>query len=302
MTDFAALIHAHSYPLEPRPTGVEPRLEPLNGAALNDVRAVLFDVYGTLVISGSGDVGTHAAEDRSAAFNAALDAAELPTGFDGRAGVAALKRAIERSHAAARAQGVDSPEVEIRSIWRDVFADLDDPAPDDSHLERFAVEYECRTNPTWTMPHAADVLRELKDRGLLLGIVSNAQFFTPHLFPAHLGDTLDGFGFDPEVQSWSYAHLRAKPGTFLYEYAADRLKDRGIAPRQVLYVGNDLLNDCTPAQAVGFRTALFAGDKRSLRLREGDERVAETRPTITVTDLRQLLECVPAVETGSEGG
>lgn len=286
MSDFAALIRDRSRPLEPRPTGAAPQLTPLT-----DVRAVLFDVYGTLVISGSGDVGTHAAEDRSGAFVAALEAADLPA-LDGGRGVAALKAVIARHHAAAKAEGVDYPEVEIRTVWRDVFADLGAPAPDDARLERFAVEYECRTNPTWTMPHAAAVLRELKARGALLGIVSNAQFFTPRLFPAHLSDTLEGFGFDPDVQSWSYAHLRAKPGTFLYEYAAERLAQRGIGPEQVLYVGNDLLNDCTPAQQVGFRTALFAGDARSLRWREGDERVAETRPTVVVTDLRQLLECV----------
>lgn len=286
MSDFADLIRVRSRPLDPRPTETSPRL-----ARLADVRAVLFDVYGTLVISGSGDVGTHAAEDRSGAFLAALEAADLPA-LDGGRGVAALKAVIARHHAAAKAEGVDYPEVEIRTVWRDVFADLGAPAPDAARLERFAVEYECRTNPTWTMPHAAEVLRGLKARGALLGIVSNAQFFTPHLFPAHLGDTLDGFGFDPDAQSWSYAHLRAKPGTFLYEHAAERLAQRGIGPEQVLYVGNDLLNDCTPAQQVGFRTALFAGDARSLRWREGDERVAATRPTVVVTDLRQLLERV----------
>ena len=89
-------------------------------------------------------------------------------------------------------------------------------------------------------------------------------------------------------------HRRAKPGTFLYEHAAERLAGKGVEPRDVLYVGNDLLNDCTPAQQVGFRTALFAGDARSLRLREGDGRVGETRPTVTVTDLRQIVECLPA--------
>ena len=297
MPDFAALIRDRSAPLEAQPTGLEPRLERLAG-----VRAVLFDVYGTLAISGSGDVGTHAAADRSGAFARSLQAAGLPAEVDGDAGVAALRAAIGADHAAAKARGVTYPEVEIRDIWRNALAALGVPVPGDDALATLAVEYECRTNPTWAMPHAADVLRELRSRGLLLGIVSNAQFFTPHLFPAHLGDTLERFGFDPDVRSWSWEHRRAKPGTFLYEHAAERLKDRGIEPGAVLYVGNDLLNDCTPAQAVGFRTALFAGDARSLRLREGDERVRDTRPTITVTNLRQLLECVGPVESEAAGG
>ena len=297
MPDFAALIRARSTPLDPLPTDEKPRLERLDG-----VKAVLFDVYGTLVISGSGDVGVNAAAGRSEAFVQSLRAAGLPADVDGDAGVAALRTAIDADHAAAKARGADYPEVDIRDIWREALTALGLPAPDGEALAVLSLDYECRTNPTGPMPHAADTLRELKRRGLLLGIISNAQWFTPHLFPAHLGDTLDGFGFAPDVRSWSYAHRRAKPGTFLYEHAADRLAKHGVGPGEVLYVGNDLLNDCTPAQAVGFRTALFAGDARSLRLREGDDRVRNTRPTVTVTDLSQLLECVPAVESGAAGG
>ena len=289
MTDFAALIRDLSSPLEPLPTGTPADLRDLHG-----IRAVLFDVYGTLVISGSGDVGVNAAADRAGAFGAACEAAGTPCADRGEAGVAALRAAVDADHAAARARGVEYPEVDIREIWRAALADLGVTEPRSATVERSAVEYEARTNPTWTMPHAADVLRDLRGRGLLLGIVSNAQFFTPHLFPAHLGDTLAGFGFDPDVRAWSWEHRRAKPGTFLYELAAEKLAGKGIEPREVLYVGNDLLNDCTPAQQVGFRTALFAGDARSLRLREGDERVRETRPTVTVTDLRQIVECLPA--------
>ena len=288
---FEEIIKRHARPLEPRPTGVSPALSVQEG-----VRAVLFDVYGTLLISGSGDVGLHAAEDRSAAF-AATCRAVWEEEIDGVAGVAAFKEAITREHAAAKARGVDSPEIDVREIWRAVKSSVPLPVVsgvDDRLNAEAAVEYEMRTNPTWEMPHAAGVLRDLRSRGLLLGIVSNAQFFTPHLFPPLLGDSLDGFGFAPGVRSWSYEHRRAKPGTFLYEHAADRLKEHGIAPGEVLYVGNDLLNDCTPAQTVGFRTALFAGDARSLRMRGGDDRVKDTVPTVTVTDLRQIVDCLPA--------
>ncbi len=295
MTDFAALLRDHSSPLDAQPTGLAPHLERLDG-----IKAVLFDVYGTLVISGSGDVGTHAAEDRGDAFRDALRTVDAHAAPDGAAGVAALQQAVALHHAAARQAGAEYPEVDIREVWADALTLLRAPVPDEETLGRLSLEYERRVNPTWSMPHAAEILRELKRRGLLLGIVSNAQWFTPHLFPAHLGDTLEGFGFDPNVQSWSWEHRRAKPGTFLYEHAAERLTPHGITPREALYVGNDLLNDCTPAGAVGFRTALFAGDARSLRLREGDERVADTRPTVTLTDLRQLLECLPAVRAPME--
>ncbi|QDT16517.1 HAD family hydrolase [Alienimonas californiensis] len=289
-----AVIRAHARPMEPRPTGTAPVLTALPG-----VRAVLFDVYGTLLISGSGDVGVNAAAGRGDAFVAAVRAAGLawPDDRDGAEGVAGLTEEIERQHAHARKHdGVQYPEVKIHEVWRNALVRLgvtDTPHQTMETLDRVALEYEMRVNPTWTMPHAAETLESLRSRGFLLGIVSNAQSFTPLLFPALLGKTIRDFGFDRNAMGWSYLHRQAKPGTALYEHAARALqRDHGIGPEQVLYVGNDLLNDCTPAQQVGFRTALFAGDARSLRWREGDERVAETRPTVVVTDLRQLLECV----------
>ena len=43
-----------------------------------------------------------------------------------------------------------------------------------------------------------------------------------------------------------------------------------------------------PADAVGFQTALFAGDRRSLRLRTEDRRCLDLRPDLVLTDLGQL--------------
>ena len=77
----------------------------------------------------------------------------------------------------------------------------------------------------------------------------------------------------------------------MFERAADSLAARGIVGDEVLYVGNDMLNDVMPAASVGFRTALCAGDARSLRLREGDERIMGVSPDLVLSDLAQLDEC-----------
>ena len=74
--------------------------------------------------------------------------------------------------------------------------------------------------------------------------------------------------------------------------AADTLRTYSIEPRAALCVGNDMLNDICPAQELGFRTALFAGDARSLRLRENDPRTRKTAPELILTELRQLEECI----------
>ena len=141
------------------------------------------------------------------------------------------------------------------------------------------------------MPHLQQCLEELGRAGVVLGIVSNAQFFTRPLLEALLGRPADQWGFCPGLQFYSYQHQVAKPSTRLHALAGERLGERGIVPADVLYVGNDLLNDVTPARSVGFHTALFAGDARSLRWREGDRRVAGVSPEVVLTDLAQIGQC-----------
>jgi putative hydrolase of the HAD superfamily len=170
-----------------------------------------------------------------------------------------------------------------------VLAAESDLRPTRDVIEALAIEYECRVNPTWPMPDLLPMLAALRQRGIKLGIISNAQFFTPLLFEALTDRTLAQLGFDEALCVYSFDRLEAKPSTALYERAAARLREReNIQPAQTLYLGNDMLNDITPARQVGFRTALFAGDKRSLRLRSDDLRIAGIRPDRTITALASL--------------
>ena len=277
--------------LHPEPTGHAPALKPLRG-----IRAVLFDVYGTLVISASGDVGTALAVANETAMRDALVCAGFPkeAGTAAPRGVALLFEHIEDAHARRRAEGVEHPEVDIREIWRQVFAALEREGliaepPSGPDVLRFAVGYECRVNPVWPMPGAADTLSRLRERGIRLGIVSNAQFFTPLIFPALMGGPAASMGFDPAFCAWSFEVLEAKPSVRLFARALDALGRRyGIRPDEVTYVGNDMRNDIWPASECGCRTALFAGDRRSLRLRSGDEHGADVPPDLVLTELRQL--------------
>lgn len=313
-TDLAARIRALSRPLDPRPTGLSPAIAPLPG-----IRAVLFDVYGTLVVSASGDIGRAGEPDRDQAFAAALEAAGMtvPAGRgagahpgahpgtgpvtetgeepdpepDPEPGPVRLEQAIRACHEARKAAGTAFPEVDIREMWAEVLATREDTS-------RLAIEYECRVNPIWPMPGMAEVLARLRARGLVLGIVSNAQFYTPLMLAGFLGAPLSDRGFDEECCAFSYRLREAKPSTAIYQLALDGLARRhGIAPGAVLYVGNDVRNDIWPASATGCRTALFAGDARSLRLREDDPCCAGVVPDRVVTDLAQITACLLPVES-----
>jgi len=94
------------------------------------------------------------------------------------------------------------------------------------------------------------------------------------------------------LQFYSYRTGHAKPGLVLHRMAAEALGRRGIRPADAVYVGNDMLNDVYPAAQLGFRTALFAGDARSLRLHQGDPRLDGLAPDLVLNDLGELIGCV----------
>ena len=287
-------IRELSRPMLPEPTGVEERIVQLAG-----IRVVLFDLYGTLFVSASGDIGLARAAANAAALEDALPCAGLSCEGAGARGVELLEQTLRQCHASRRAGGVEHPEVEIRAVWRVVLQSLlkeglvraPDPGPE--ALSRLAVEYECRVNPVWPMPDLEETLQALRRKGLLLGIVSNAQFYTPLLFPALLKRTIEQMGFNPSLCVWSFESLEAKPSVLLFRRALDALRTRhGRLPAQTLYVGNDRLNDVWPAARAGCRTVLFAGGRRSLRLREDDPRCAGVHPDAVITRLSQLRRLI----------
>lgn len=294
-TPFGEIIREHCRPLEPIPTSVEPQLKPLPGA-----RAVLFDVYGTLLVSGIGEVGTVGTDTQSRAFREAFESLGIDVGNSAEVGVQVLIETIAAHRVAMIDDGITTPDVDIVDVWQDTLDEMDmtgllDTDVDKIDISTLAIEYECRANPVWPMPLAAECLDSLSNSGMDVGIISNAQFFTLPILSALFDATIDEVGFDSDLRFLSYDRHWAKPDPHLYELACDELRKRGITPEETVFVGNDLLNDVTPARAVGFRTALFAGDQRSLRMRTGDERVDGVTPDVIITDFRQLTECLTEV-------
>ena len=292
-------------PLEPVSTGAEPRLPMLRG-----IQAVLFDVYGTLLVSASAAL--------SCLQTASARIPREKRRATGARAVEVYRERIREIHRHKREQGIPHPEVDVIEIWRDVVEVLQQQGlifgGEEVDCRRLAFCFETKSNPVYPMPGMAEQLGALREKGFLLGIVSNAQFFTPitlaHFLtprttaaeaaatgtqaalPAGAGSpAADSPGeriplFDPDLVVFSYRYGRAKPDTWLFEEAARRLRRRSISPERAVYIGNDMLKDVHAARSVGFRTLLFAGDRRSLRLRPGE--VDDTEPDGVITELPQL--------------
>ncbi len=282
-----------SVPLKPIPTGETAALPKLVG-----VRAVMFDLYGTLFISGSGEVGSVGdAACATALAEAIRTVVPEPLGSV-EGGLPCLVETIRAMHRESHCRGVEHPEVDIVEVWRIVLGELGRKGvlPDRIYrleeLQRLAVEYEARANPTWPMPGLRECLTSLRTRGMVIGIISNAQFYTPLLFEALLDGTPEKWGIDPTLQYYSYRYGVAKPGLDMHRMAAETLRQRGIEPGGVLYVGNDVRNDVAVAKKVGFHSALFAGDARSLRWRQAAAGTDVVRPDLVLVSLLELDGCL----------
>ncbi len=233
--DAAAILTAHLTPasfhfllsaLPPRPT------------PLGNFRAVIFDLYGTLLDAPPGRVKPDPAADP--ALREILQTfGYLPPGSPSTE----LHTAVLRHHAA---RGVPFPEIDLRVLWREILAI--EPGTD---LAPLVAALEAHWHPATLMPGAAETIQALARSGISLGILSNAQCHSL----ATLGDLSDLFA--PELTLLSYQHGVAKPAPALFQILADRLAGRGITPAETLYIGNDPLHDILPAAAAGFRTALF---------------------------------------------
>lgn len=209
-------------------------------------RAVIFDIYGTLLLAAAGGVKSDPAADpllREILLRFGHPAPASPSGE--------LYAAVMRHHAAA---GVAFPEIDLRVLWREVLS-LDAGVDLTALVE--AIEREW--HPAQLMPGAESMIRALADTGIAMGLLSNAQCNTL----GSLGAVADLF--DPELSILSYQHGMAKPAPALFQLLSDRLAARGISPAETLFIGNDPMQDIVPAAEAGFKTALFIGHPTSLR-------------------------------------
>jgi hypothetical protein len=227
MHEFDHLLH-YIKPLLPLSTTVNPA-----GEIKGSIRCLLFDIYGTLFISGSGDISIARRQSRQTRY---------------------LENLMDKYH--------------IKKGPHTVL------------------------NPVYPMPNLEQILSACRQSDVLTGIISNAQFFTPYLFHWFFDSSPEDLGFNRDLIFYSYKTGFAKPSPVMFERAAENLKHMDIFANSALYIGNDMLNDIFPAQKTGFKTALFAGDARSLRLRENHPDCKNLSPDIVVTDLVQLLKYV----------
>jgi putative hydrolase of the HAD superfamily len=211
-----------------------------------DVRAVFFDAVGTLVHPDPPAAAVYATVAR--ALHSRLCEAEIATRF---------RTAFAREEARDRANGWRTSEERERQRWRCIVAKVLDDVVDDECCFRELFTHFGRPEAWRCDPQVAGVLAELGRRGYALGVASN--------YDARLHAVLAGF---PELRPLRHVVISSevgwrKPAPEFFRALRARV---GLAPAEVLYVGDDRANDYEGALAAGLRAALVgAGDGGGLR-------------------------------------
>lgn len=289
-------IRALTQPLSPISVNHSTKLATLSG-----IRCVAFDFYGTMFISGVGDIGVDEEQQTDSAgyFMEAL----RDTNFSftdeqvGEKGIQLFHNTIDQMTANAKESGINYPEPDILSVWKAVLTDLQEQnmvrgETGEEAAARFCIEFEFRVNPVWPIPRLEELLSALLAADLQLGIISNSQFYTPITFEAFLEKEPGDFGFHPDLLVWSYEIGRKKPSVDFYRHFTDAIRKQDIAPEEVLYVGNDIQKDIAPAKKLGMRTALYVGDQRSIRHEPHQLEDPALSPELVIDDLHQLRKAL----------
>ena len=308
------LIRQFSPPLAPLPVNrkeLEDRFQGVPNLRYEDMPSpvVLFDLYGTLFQSPSGESGIQGTGDITASrYLPVRD--DPPTKNPQKVGepfptleplspflpllprdetLQTLQRwflkEVEKRHEVLRSTH-QVPEIRVEEVWAAILGLSEEDAFE------FSLRYELTVNPVYPMPGARECLEFFRKKGTLMGLVSNAQSFTPFYLEALFGGSLEDLGFHAALTIFSYQWREAKPSTKLFLRVAEALSSLGYTPQDATYIGNDLRNDVWAPQQVGFRAALFCGDGRSLRVYQDDPRYSKVRPDYLIESFQRGDPCM----------
>lgn len=196
-----------------------------------DMRAVVFDFYGTL---------TPAASDATWVRHAAAvaDALGVPA--------ASMVAVLDESFPERISGALGDTEQTLRTLAARMGAQ---PTP--GQIETAArVRQRHQTSLFTPRPEAVPVIGGLRARGLRIGLVSDCTAELPAAWPALALSAL------VDAAVFSCLEGTRKPDPRLFQAVAGRL---GVSPAECLYVGDGGGRELTGASGVGMRAVLLAG-------------------------------------------
>jgi FMN phosphatase YigB (HAD superfamily) len=298
------------WPAPPKrlPVAATPSIEPLVG-----IRGVAFNIYGTLLRISDGElffvhpqaVRMEIALEKTIKEFGMWNSMTRQPGAPWKGMLVRYERALDEQRLATTHTLGDTPEVDSALLWlkmihllahKEYTYDVARYGTLEEFSEKIAFFFHSSLQGIEAEEGALQALRGLFQAGIRVGLVADAQRFTPvqMLRAFRQQGTLRSLDelFDPALATLSYREGIRKPSRSLYQHALERFRRMGIAASQVLMVGTRVADDLAIAKDVGMRTALLAADRTSLAAKREELADPETRPDRLLTSLTQLREIV----------
>lgn len=285
---------------------VRPHLPTITG-----VRAVLWNVYGTLLAIAGGEQKFES--DNELLMNVALDKTiqefKMWASMSRKPGQPAeymreiYRKAYDEQRLTSSAEKV--PEILAERIWESItkklfqkeykfdagyYGSLND------YSKKIAYFFHASLQGTECYEGAAGTIGELHQRGITQGLLADGQCFTAAQVGRALGAQDAGIDIDfvlPVRQRFfSFETKGRKPSDTLFERAVETMGSLGYEPSELLHVGSSLPRDIAPAKKWGMRTALFAGDRQSLVATGEQLKDPQYRPDALLTELGQVTQLI----------
>jgi FMN phosphatase YigB (HAD superfamily) len=313
LEQYAAFLDTRAlhWPAAPTP---EPAKARRHLVRLPGVRAVLWNVYGTLLSIAGGEIWFN--HPQPFAMQVALDktlqefrmwhAMSRKPGQPAEQLAGLYEQALLKQKMAAGGGRERLPEVSSYRLWEAVIKlltqkeyrfDVNFYGSLNEFAHKVAYFFHSCLQGTAAYPGAADALQQVKSRGLLQGLLADAQPFTPLQLQRGLATRDAAIRLedlvDDNIRFLSCEIEGRKPSERFFRKVQAAIREQGLEPEEILHIGNSMTRDLIPARRIGFRTALYAGDKNSLQATPEQLKDPTSRPDVLLTDLSQLAEVIP---------
>jgi FMN phosphatase YigB (HAD superfamily) len=311
LEQYAAYLDTRDLPW-PAPPTVEPARAKPHLKRLPDVRAVMWNVYGTLLAIPGGELlFTHPTKFvMDVALDKTVQEFKMWASMSRKPGqpadyLAQMYTKVLDEQRTIPGGGERYPEVLSERVWEAIIKKLlqKDYRFDAGFFgalnelsQKVAYFFHASLQGTACYEGAAAALRAVKAAGLAQGLLCDGQCFTRVQLQRGVtrqdeNDKLDDL-LSADLCLLSCDVRGKKPSDRLFKHALTALNERGIAPSQVLHVGSRMQQDIIPARRLGMRTALFAGDRDAVQATPEQVKDPNTRPDVMLTELGQIGEVI----------
>jgi FMN phosphatase YigB (HAD superfamily) len=311
LAQYAEYLDSRGLPWPAPPEVDRPRAKP-HLVRLPGVRAVLWNVYGTLLAITGGELLFEHPQQfiMDVALDKTIQEFKMWGSMSRKPGQPAeyMRQIYDLVLSEQRLSSGGSekyPEVVADRLWEAVIKKLlqKDYRWDTGFFgalnefsRKVAYFFHASLQGTCCYPGAAAALRHVHAAGLAQGLLGDGQCFTTVQLQRGLAAQDEAANLeellDAELGTLSFEVRGRKPSERLFRRALQALGQRGVEPEEVLNVGSRIAQDVIPARRLGMKTALFAGDRASLQATPDQLREAASRPDVLLTELSQIAEVV----------